>query len=466
MSSSYDYDVVVIGSGPGGYVAAIRAAQLKQKVALVEKDKIGGVCLNIGCIPSKSIISQADVFRSRLKLTAMGVKIDESDFDYENVFNASRKAADTLSKGVSYLLKKNNIEVITGTARLSSGHEVIINDERKVSAGAIIAATGSRPRELKGFEFDGERILSSDNALMLKKLPKSVLILGSGAIGAEFAHIFNAFGAEVHLVEMMERILPMEDGEITAILRRSFTKRGIKIYTSTKALSQKSTGDFIEVSLENQAGEQTSVSVEKVLAVTGRVPNSGGVGFEEIGVKTDKNGFVEIGDYGQTSVNSVYAIGDIVKSPLLAHVASKEGEVAAEHIAGHNPVHPRINLTEIPSAVYCEPQAASFGLTEEQALAKGVAFNKATFPYRGAGKAVAVEESEGLAKVMTDPSTKEIIGVHIIGGCATELIHEFLLARSAELLPADIASMIHAHPTLSEVVMEAARAAEGWAIHI
>lgn len=465
MSSSYDYDVVVIGSGPGGYVSAIRASQLKQKVALVEKGKIGGVCLNIGCIPSKSIISQADIFRSRSKLLVMGVKVDESGFDYENVFNASRKAADTLSKGVSYLLKKNGIEVITGTARLASGHEIIINDERKVSAGAIIVATGSRPRELPGFEFDGERILSSDNALMLKKLPKSVLILGSGAIGAEFAHIFNTFGVEVHLVEMMDQVLPMEDGEITAILKRSFTKRGIKIYTSTKALSQKSTADSIDVTLENQAGEQTSISVEKVLVVTGRVPNSGGVGFEEIGIKTE-NGFVEVGDYYQTSVNSVYAIGDIVQTPLLAHVASKEGETAAEHIAGHNPLHPRINPTETPSAVYCEPQIASFGLTEEQATAKGVAFNKAAFPYRGAGKAVAMEESEGLAKVMTDPSTKEIIGVHIIGGCATELIHEFLLARSAELLPADIASMIHAHPTLSEVVMEAARAVEGWAIHI
>jgi dihydrolipoamide dehydrogenase len=463
---SYDYDVVVIGSGPGGYVAAIRASQLKQKVALIEQGKIGGVCLNIGCIPSKSIISQAEVFRSRTKLLAMGVKVDESGLNYETVFNASRKAADSLSKGVSYLLKKNNVEVIAGTARLSSGHEVTINNERRVSAGAIIAATGSRPRELHGFEFDGERILSSDDALMLKKLPKNVLILGSGAIGAEFAHIFNAFGVEVHLVEMMERVLPMEDGEVTAVLRRSFTKRGIKIYTSTKALSQKSTGGSIEVTLENQAGEQTAVSVEKVLVVTGRVPNSGGVGFEEIDVKTDKNGFVEIDNYYETSVKSVYAIGDIVKTPLLAHVASKEGEIAAEHIAGHTPQYPRINPLEIPSAVYCEPQIASFGLTEEQALAKGVAFNKAIFPYRGAGKAVAMEESDGLAKIMTDPSTKEIIGVHIVGGCATELIHEFLLARSAELLPADIASMIHAHPTLSEIVMEASRAAEGWAIHI
>ncbi|MCL2688796.1 MAG: dihydrolipoyl dehydrogenase [Chitinispirillia bacterium] len=465
MSSTYDYDVVVIGSGPGGYVAAIRASQLKQKVALVEKDKIGGVCLNIGCIPSKSIISQAEVFRSRSKLTAMGVKVDESGFNYENIFNASRKAADTLSKGVSYLLKKNNVEVITGTARLSSDHEIIIDDDRKISAKAIIVATGSRPRELTGFEFDGERILSSDHALMLKKLPQSVLILGSGAIGSEFAHIFNAFGVEVHLVEMMERILPMEDGEITAILNRSFKKRGIKIYASTKALSQKSTGDSVEVTLENQSGEQTIISVEKVLTVTGRVPNSGNIGLEEIGVKVDKHGFVDVGDYNETSVKSVYAIGDIVKTPLLAHVASKEGEIAAEHIAGHNPSHPGINPSEIPSGVYCEPQVASFGLTEEQAAAKGIAFNKATFPYRGAGKAVAIEESEGLAKIMTDPSTKEIIGVHIIGGCATELIHEFLLARNAELLPADIAAMIHAHPTLSEVVMEAARASEGWAIH-
>ncbi|MDR0305756.1 MAG: dihydrolipoyl dehydrogenase [Chitinispirillales bacterium] len=464
MSLSYDYDVVITGSGPGGYVAAIRAAQLKLKTALIEKDKIGGVCLNIGCIPSKSIIHQAEIFRNRLKLVSMGVKIDDSGFNYETVFNASRKSADTLSKGVSYLLKKNGVEVITGTGRLVSDHEVIIDKERKVSGRAVIVATGSRPRQIEGFEFDGKRILSSDNALMLKELPRKVLILGSGAIGVEFAHILNSFGVEVHLVEMMERILPVEDSEITAVLKRSFTKRGINIYTSTKALSHKQSENSVDVTLQNSAGEQTVISVDKVLVVTGRVPNTENIGLEELGVETEK-GFVKVGDWGQTNVKSVYAIGDIVNTPLLAHVASKEGEIAVEHIAGQPPARSRIDLTKIPGAVYCEPQVASFGLTEEQAAAEGVSFNKAMFPYRGAGKAVAAEDAEGMAKIMTDPSTKEILGVHMVGACATELIHEFLLAASSELLPADIASMIHAHPTLSEVVMEAARAAEGRAIH-
>ncbi len=462
---AYDYDVVIIGSGPGGYVAAIRAAQLKLKVAVVEKGKIGGVCLNIGCIPSKSLIHQSEIFRSQSKLESMGLKIDQSGFDYEQVFNASRKAADTLSRGVAYLFKKNNIEVITGTAVLSSDHEVTIDGSRKVSAGSIIVATGSRPRQIPGFEFDEQTVLSSDGALMLKKVPGKVLILGAGAIGAEFAHILNGFGSEVHLVEMMDRILPTEDAEVTTVLRRAFLKRGIKIYTSTKALSLKKNDSRAEVTLQGGDGAQSTLTVDKVLVVTGRVPNTENIGLEALGITTVK-GFIPVEDYGQTSVKSIYAIGDVVATPLLAHVASKEGEIAVEHIAGHPPRAPRLDLMAVPGAVYCEPQIASFGLTEEQAVAKGVKFQKATFPYRGVGKAVAIEEADGMAKVLVNPDTREILGAHIVGAGATELIHEFLLARSSELLPEDIATMIHAHPTLSEVVMEGARAVEGWAIHI
>jgi dihydrolipoamide dehydrogenase len=470
MSQNYDYDLLIIGSGPGGYVAAIRAAQLGQKVALVEKGSLGGVCLNIGCIPTKSIIHQAEIFRGRAKLTAMGVTVDDSGFKYENVFNVSRKTADGLSKGIAFLLKKHNIKMIAGTARLVSGHEVAVDEAGEsgrltVTARAIIVATGSRPKAIPGLEFDGELILSSDDALMLKELPRKALIVGSGAIGIEFAHIMNAFGTEVHLAEAMERVLPLSDGEITAALTRLFARRGIKIYTSAKVSSHTINGKAIEAIIQGSDGSQTKILVDKIFVMAGRTPNTDDIGLETLGVNTS-NGFVEVGDYYQTNVKSIYAIGDIVaSSPLLAHVASAEGEVAAEHIAGHKPRAVRIDPMSIPAVVYCEPQIASFGLTEEQAASQNIPFNKATFPYRACGKAVATDAADGLVKILADPSTKKILGTHIIGSDASELIHELLLARNAGITPAQIATMVHAHPTLSETIMETARAIEGWAIH-
>ncbi|MDR2578088.1 MAG: dihydrolipoyl dehydrogenase [Chitinispirillales bacterium] len=470
MPHNYDYDALIIGSGPGGYVAAIRAAQLGQKVAVVEKGALGGVCLNIGCIPTKSIIHQAEIFRGRSKLTAMGVAVDDSGFKYENVFNVSRRTADGLSKGVAYLLKKNNVEVIIGAARLVSSHEVAVDGadgSRTVTARAVIAATGSRPRIIPGLEFDGKRILSSDDALMLKELPRRALIVGSGAIGVEFAHIMNAFGVEVHLVEMMERILPLDDGEVTALLTRLFTKRGIKVYTSAKISSHKINGESIDAVIDGAGGNMTALSVDKIFVMAGRTPNTDSVGFENLGIDTSaSNGFIETGDYYQTAVKSVYAIGDIIaSSPLLAHAASAEGEIAAEHIAGHKPRAARVDIMSIPGVVYCEPQTASFGLTEEQAVSQNVPFVKAAFPYRGCGKAVATDAADGMVKLLASPSTKKILGAHIIGSNASELIHELLLARNAGITPAQIATMIHAHPTLSETIMEAARAIEGWAVH-
>lgn len=459
------FDLIIIGSGPGGYVAAIRASQLDLKTAVIEKGKPGGVCLNIGCIPSKALIHQAEMFNSLEDMESVGVKIDRNGFDYSKVFRKSRKAADTLSKGISFLLNKNKVELIEGEARLSGINEVTTIDGRKFTAKNIIIATGSSPIELPAFPFDEEKVLSSTGALMLEKLPEKMLILGAGAIGVEFSYIFNAFGVEIHLVEMMDRILPIEDEEIVDVLKRSFRKKKIKIYTGTKALSMEKTGEKIAVILEKKDGTQKTLEVDKILSGVGRKPNSANLGLEALGIKTDHRGFIETGNFYETSIPGIYAVGDVINTPMLAHVASKEAEIAVEHIAGLKP-EARIDPLLIPGAVYCEPQVASFGYTEWKAQEEGVKFKKSVFPYRGAGKAVAVERSEGLVKVLTHPETGEILGAHIAGAEATELIHELLLGKSAELLPADIAAMIHAHPTLSETVMEVMRMAEGWAIHV
>ena len=461
--AGFDYDVLIIGSGPGGYVAGIRAAQLGLKSAVIERDKVGGVCLNIGCIPSKALIHQAELFRSLPALKDMGVAVDVSGLDYKKVFDKSRKAADALSKGVQFLLKKNKVELITGDATLTGKNEVTLKDGKKITGKNIIVATGYGPRIIPGFEFDEKQVLSSTGALMLQKLPKKAIILGAGAIGVEFSHVWSSFGVEVHLVEMMDRLLPLEDAEVVQVLTRSFQKRGIMTYTGTKAVSMTKDASGVKVLIQDKAGAQKTLEADLILVVVGRTINTDGLGLEKLGITLEK-GFVPVGDFNQSKVPGIYAIGDVVNTPLLAHVASKEGEIAVEHMAGKSPA-PRLDPLGIPGATYCEPQVASFGLTEWKAVEKGVAFAKASFPYRGAGKSVAVEATEGFVKVIYDPKTKEILGAHVVGAEATELIHELLLARTAELLPEDIAGMIHAHPTLSEAVMEAMRAVEGWAIH-
>jgi dihydrolipoamide dehydrogenase len=460
--ASYDYDLVVLGSGPGGYVAAIRAAQLGLKTAVVEKDRPGGVCLNIGCIPSKALLHDAELVRSAAELGELGARVDLSTLDYGQAFARSRKAADTLSKGVLYLFKKNKIELVAGEGVLRGPHEIAVKGGRTLSGKNLLIATGSRPRSIPGFEFDEKKILSSNGALMLEKLPKRIGILGGGAIGVEFAHVMNAFGVEVHLVEMMDSLLPLEDGEAVEVLARSFKKRGIALYIGTKATGW-SAGSALKLALEGKEGGK-ELEVDQVLVVVGRAPNSEGIGLESIGLKTER-GFIPVGDYGQTAVSGVYAIGDVVATPMLAHVASKEGEIAVEHMAGRKP-HPRLDLNAVPGCVYCEPQLASFGLTEKKAREAGLAFDKASMPYRAAGKSVAIGKTEGLVKLLVDKETREILGAHVVGADATELVHELLLAKTAELLPEDVATMIHAHPTLAEAVMEAARQAEGWAIAI
>ena len=464
MSTLETFDIVILGAGPGGYVAAIRAAQLGLSVAIVEKDKPGGVCLNIGCIPSKSLIHQAESFLALRSMEAAGIKIDRSGFDYSKIVQRSRIAADTLSRGVLYLLKKNKIKFIAGEGRLAEQGIVRIDDKTNLRAKNILIATGSRPRILPGFEFDEKLILSSTGALLLEKVPPRLCILGAGAIGCEFAHIMNAFGSKVTLVEMLPHILPNEDDDCVAILDSSFRNRGIDILTSTKVVSRKSLSDgSIEVAFKGTKPLKNGV-YDAVLVVTGRVPNTEDIGLESVGIKTDR-GFIPVGDFGMTCSAGIYAIGDVVATPLLAHVASAEGELAVEHIAGRE-TPTRVDPIDIPMAVYTEPQVASFGINEAAAKKAGIRYATARFPFRGIGKAVAIEASEGFAKAVYDPESLEILGAQIVGPEATEIIHELLLARKAELFPADVTSVVHAHPTLSEIVLELMRAVQGHPIHV
>ena len=461
---AFDCDIVIIGAGPGGYVAAIRAAQLGLKPILIERSKVGGVCLNIGCIPSKSLVHQAGIYGSSKALTDMGLSIDNSAFDYSRVQKKSRLSADRLSKGIEYLLKKNKIELIKAEAKIESQNKVLLSDEKKITGKNILIATGSRPRELPGLSFDEKRVISSTGALMLKKLPKRMLILGSGAVGIEFAHIFSSFNVEIHLVEMLSRVLPIEDEEISSILHKSFSKRGINIYTSTVAKSFETVSKGLVAHLEQTSGKPIQIEVDQILVAIGRTTNTENLGIEDSGIRLEK-GFVPVNSYYQTKVPGIYAIGDVINSPQLAHVASKEAEIAVEHMAGLQPKD-LMNTDLIPSVVYCEPQVGSFGLSEVRARERGIAFEKACFPFRGAGKSVTIEQPDGMVKVLYSPGTKEILGAHIIGAESTELIHEILLAKKSELLPEDIGTMIHAHPTLSEAVMEAMRAIDKRAIHI
>ena len=464
MTEKLDYDLIVLGAGPGGYVAAIRASQLGLRTAVVERDKPGGVCLNVGCIPSKALIDQARIFAERAALSEMGVVVDGSRLDYRKVFTKSRAAAGQLSKGVRFLLNKNRVDYIEGTAKFETARAIALDGRRTITGKHVLVATGSRPAAIPGFEFDEKQVLSSTGALMLERLPERLVILGAGAIGVELSYVFGSFGVDVTLVEMMDRILPQEDPEAAQVVGRSLARNGLKIRTSTKALSCERRGETLKLVLEGKDGVRETVEAEKLLVAVGRVPNSDGLGLEAIGVRTEK-GWIQVGDHYRTAVPGVYAIGDVIGSPLLAHVASKEGEIAVEHIAGRA-TPPRLDPDLVPFATYCEPQVASFGKTEPMLAKAGARFEKAVFPYRAIGKAVAVARAEGFVKLLVDPGTREILGCTIVGSEATELIHQVLLAKKAELTPEEIASMVHAHPSLSEGIMEAARAAEGWAIHV
>lgn len=461
------YDLAVIGSGPGGYVGAIRAAQLGFKVALVEKDRLGGVCLNWGCIPTKALLKNAEVLSLFQKAEEFGINIESFSASFAKAVERSRKVSQQLCKGVEFLMKKNKVDVFYGHGRLMAKDRIEIlgeNDKptEEISAGRILLTTGSRTKQFPGMEIDGQRIIGSTEAMLLEEVPASMTIIGAGAVGVEFAYLFSVYGTDVTLVEMLPRIVPLEDKEISETLQRAFKKRGIKVLTETRVDSLKSSKQGIEVTLV-QNGETQTFSSQKVLLAVGRAPNSENLGLEDLDIQAEK-GFVKVNEEFRTNIENIYAAGDLIGPPLLAHVASAEAIAAVEGMAGTSPgVY--LNYESIPSCTYCQPQVASIGLTEEKAREKGYEVKVGKFLYRANGRALASGESEGLVKVVTEGKYGEILGVHIIGAEATELIAEPGMAKSIEATYQDLGKAIHSHPTLSEMIMEAAKAADGLAIH-
>ena len=463
-----EYDVVIIGAGPGGYVAAIRASQLGLKTAIIDREWLGGVCLNVGCIPSKALLKNAEVahlLRERGK--EFGFSIENLQLDYSAAVKRSRQVSDRLTRGVGFLMKKHQVQVVMGSARLTAKDEVLVKGsdgkEQTLKAKHIIIATGSRVASLPGVDIDGEKVLSYREAILQEKLPRSVVIIGAGAIGLEFATIWRAYGSEVTLVEMLPRIAPLEDEEVSGELQRAFTKRGIVCLPATKVQKITTTKSGVKVTVTSEAGEQT-LEAEQALMAIGFKPNSADLGLEELGVALTERKHIQVDDRMAASVPGVWAIGDVTGKSQLAHTAMAQGILCAEAIAG-KPVHP-IDYVMIPRATYSHPQVASFGYTEAQAREKGMAVRVGKFPYQANGKALGLGESAGFVKVVVDEEYGEILGAHMIGAEVSELLPELTLAQKNELTVQEVIHNIHAHPTLSEAVMEAAENAVGMAIHI
>ena len=460
-----EYDLVVIGGGPAGYAGAIRAGQLGKKVACIEMERAGGTCLNWGCIPTKALLKSAELFQKIKKADAYGLSVKDVGFDFAKVMERSRGVAGQMAKGIEFLFKKNKVDYFVGRGQVTAPGMVTITEGehagKYLKAKNVLVATGCKMRRIPGLEFDGVRVMTSREALANLKLPKSIIIVGAGAIGVEFAYLYNSFGSKVTLVEMLPQILPVEDEEVAKALARSFEKQGVALHTNTKCENFRVGKNSVKVDLI--AGDQkTEVEAEVLLSAIGVVANLEGAFAANLKPELDRS-YLKVGDDYQTSIKGVYAAGDIIGPPWLAHVATFEAINAVNGMFGHG--HPK-RVKNFPGCTYCQPQVASTGLTEKAAKEKGLSYKVGKFPFTASGKAVAAAESEGFVKIIADAKTGEIYGAHIIGAEATELIAEYGLAMDLEASVEEIHHTIHAHPTLSEANMEAAAAVTGEAIHI
>jgi dihydrolipoamide dehydrogenase len=459
------YDLVVLGAGPGGYVAAIRASQLGLKAAVIEKEYVGGVCLNVGCIPSKALLKNAEVAHTlQHRAKEFGFSFDNLSLDYEAAYKRSRQVSGRLVKGVGFLMKKNNIDVYEGTGVLTGRESVHVNlndgSETDLTARHIIIATGARPRSLPGVEFDGQRIISYKEAILSDNLPKSLIIIGGGVIGVEFAYMWANYGVEITILEMLPHLLPNEEPEISEVLEKAYKKLGVKFHVGTAVKTVTKSEKGVTVIL----ADGTEMAADQVMLAINFQPNVENIGLEAAGVELTERGNIAIDDHMRTNVPNIYAIGDAATEYRLAHIASAMGIVAAEAIAGHD-TH-KLDFRMMPRATYCVPQVASFGYTESQAKEAGYELNVGQFPFQANGKALGLGERDGFIKIIADAKYGEILGAHMIGPDVTELLPELTLAHNAELTAEEIARNVHAHPTLSEALMEAAHGVEGSPIHI
>lgn len=465
-----NFDVIVLGSGPGGYPAAIRASQLGMKVAIVERESLGGICLNWGCIPTKALLKSAQVFNYINHAEDYGIKVGKYEADFDKMISRSRGVAEGMSKGISFLMKKNKITVLEGEGRLARGKKLVVTDKegnkKEYSAEHIIVATGARARALPNIPIDGKKVIGYREAMTLDKKPKRMVVIGAGAIGVEFAYFYNSLGTEVTVVEYMENgLLPREDKDVCKELNKVFKKYGVNVLGNTSVEEVNTSGKVIKVKVKDRkSGEEQTIDCDIVLSATGITPNTENIGLEALGIQMDKGGRIIVDDYYRTNVAGIYAIGDVLSTPALAHVATAEALTCVEKISGMD-VHP-INYNIIPSCTYCSPEVASVGMTEEMAKEAGYSLKVGKFPFSASGKASAAGAKEGFVKVIYDEKYGELLGAHMIGYNVTEMIAEIVAAMNLETTGHEIIKSVHPHPTMSEAVMEATAAAFGEVIHL